>query len=444
MKKNTINQIKQVLIVNGWHDSNKGDSAINLGLIEALYRHYGQDLKIGISSYIPNTSKYYDTAFRHVRELYPQVKTIDSSLPAYLRELSLKKVLFNFIRGSLKLLLPRLIRDKGEESFIKGSDIIISTGGLYFAFPHKSFYRIPFRMLAFSYPLLLAKVLNKRFVFYAQSFGPFNNKLSRKYITWLMNHSYKVLVRESISTQLLKDMGVEENKVVTVPDAAFGMKIDKNIKDILNDYQLNENNYAVLSARSLTSYGHDNQLSSKYVDNLLKAIEYLTEKYNKKVAIVSHTTGPTPHEDDRVISKEIYSKLPDSVRKQTVLIDEDLTPPQLAGLYGSASCLIATRFHAVVLSILAGTPVFAIPYFGSKTEGTLKDLGIEEFILQLNDLTSIKIEQRLENLFENMNYYKEKFEAIGFEVNKDAYETLYELDKREFNTRRLNSEDRII
>src|SRR6202034_87104 len=76
---------RSALVVNCWHDSNKGDAAISIGVVNALKKNSVADL-VRVASYI-----YYpeqaglDYGFRHLRAAHPDVEFVQATLPAAAR-----------------------------------------------------------------------------------------------------------------------------------------------------------------------------------------------------------------------------------------------------------------------------------------------------------------------------------------------------------------------
>jgi polysaccharide pyruvyl transferase WcaK-like protein len=90
-----------------------------------------------------------------------------------------------------------------------------------------------------------------------------------------------------------------------------------------------------------------------------------------RVAVVAHTLGPTPVEDDRPAAAAIAS----AIGRRAVFIDDDLGPQELASLYGRAAVVVAVRLHAGILSMVGGTPAVVISYFTAKAPGVMAGLG---------------------------------------------------------------------
>ena len=111
------------------------------------------------------------------------------------------------------------------------------------------------------------------------------------------------------------------------------------------------------------------------------------------------------------------------IQERTFLVIDDLSPNQLAELYGAAKLVIATRFHAVVLAITGGTPVIAIPYFGVKTQGSLSDLGLSEYVIELADLTLPVLQAKAESILSFGEVGRQKIRGIADKQYAAAMQT---------------------
>jgi colanic acid/amylovoran biosynthesis protein len=391
----TQNSKSSVLLVNCWHDSNKGDAAISIGVVNALKRNFVADI-VRVASYIyyPNREDM-DFGFRHVRAAHPDVEFVQTTFPALSRSVGKFESLKLAFRAALKLLVPSLIPDRGFEKAIREARVVVSNGGLYFGFAKDGFSFILFHLFAFSYPMLLAKRCGVPYVLYAQSFGPFRDRLSRWWMKWLVTWSAGTWARESFSRDALLALGAPAEKVNVVADAAFGLSIDgQESSSVLARFGLQNRGYVAISARGLDASGHSAEAEIRYRESIGALMEWLANERGLRVALVAHTTGPVVDEDDRITSRAIFNSLPAGLEGKVLLIDEDLRPEELAHLYGSADFIIATRFHAVVLALCGGAPAIAIPYFGVKTQGSMRDLGLSDFLLEVRDLTAETLKEK--------------------------------------------------
>lgn len=392
----------KICIINHWHDDNKGDSSITIGTITRLQRVFGDEVTFAVVPCIAKNNPIWAGALRHTLQHFPKIKVLAPSLPAF----PIKKGplwLVAILRSILKLVFPCSIQSKSDESFVEESDLIILRGGLYLAFSRTSILRPPLGLFAYGYLFLYGARLGKPVVLYGHSLGPFNNWASNLFMKWLLCKASVVIVRESASKSLVETLGVPAPKLLVFPDSAFDMPVAhiSSINSLLLQHGLEEGKFAVVSARNLLNYGHTGEIYRYYLEQMSEVIEYLVKIHNLKVAIVSHTQGPTPDEDDRFTSQKLYSLLGEITKEQTTVVNEDLSPPDLAAFYSRALLTVATRFHAAVLSLRVGTPTIAISYFGTKAQGTFTDLGLSEYVVSANEVTGAKIRELIDRLLKD-------------------------------------------
>jgi polysaccharide pyruvyl transferase WcaK-like protein/O-antigen/teichoic acid export membrane protein len=434
------------LLVNCWHDSNKGDAAISIGVINALKKNAVADV-IRVSSYV-----YYPTldelnfGFRHVKAAHPDVQFVQTALPAKAKSVGSWKSLMLAIRGAFKLLFPGLIPDMEMEAAVRESSVVVSNGGLYFGFAKTGFFFSLYHLLAFSYPMLLARRLGVPYVLYAQSFGPFRDALSRNWMKWLVAGSSGTWARESYSRDVLKSVGAPESKLDVVADAAFGLRALEDAEPVLRIFGLERGGYVAISARSLDASGHSAELEENYRASFVSLIEWLVSEKQLRVLLVAHTTGPVADEDDRVTSRTIRARLSPEGQDQVRVVEEDLSPSALASLYGSAALVISTRFHAFVLSLCGGAPSIAIPYFGLKTQGSLRDMGLSELLLEVKDLSFAVLKDKCELCLSENENLRAKVQAVTQERYDAAMATGERLrgivEAKEFKTHRKGETQR--
>jgi colanic acid/amylovoran biosynthesis protein len=400
--------------VNCWDDSNKGDAAITIGVLNTLRFNDVAD-RLQVSSYVVHSSDEDMThAFRHVRGSHPEVELVPCHFPALSRSIGKIKALVRFCRSALKLLFPNLLRDTPLDTAVRKASIVVSNGGLYFGFQPSSLMFNIYHLVAFSYPMLLARRLGRPYVLFSQSFGPFPSALLRAWMRFLVSHSAGAWCRESMSQEVLLKLGADKNRLKVIPDAAFGIKSDPRANRAQHLFpQLRPQEYVAVSLRSLVPSGFSEEAEQRYRASFREAIEWLVTDRKMYVALVAHTLGPVSDEDDRIITREVYETLNPEIAAKVVFCEEDLSPGELCNLYGQARLVIATRFHAVVLTICGGAPVIAVPYFGVKTQGAFKDLGLSSLVLEVSNMTSDSIIAKLGECLENGPALKTTIQEIA-------------------------------
>ena len=405
------NSRNSVLVVNCWHDSNKGDAAITTGVLNAI-KNAGLAERIFVASYAYYaTQENLDVSFRHVMREHPDATVVQTSLPALSSSVGKAVSLRLALRAACKLIFPNLMPDTEMEAAVRSSRVVVSNGGLYYGFVKANFVGTAYHLFAFSYPMLLAKRLDAPYVLYAQSFGPFHSWFSRWWMRKLVENSSGTWARESASREVLATLGAPEEKLDVVADAAFGVQPRPGRES--GGLSLRQWEYVAISVRSLDATGHSAEFERNYRESFRDLIAWIVREKKLKVALVAHTTGPLLEEDDRITSRIVYESLAEDVKQQTLLIEDDLSPVELASLYGDAIAVLATRFHAVVLSLCGGCPVIAIPYFGLKTQGALRDLGLSDFVVEVKEITLPLLKAKLEKIFSDGNSLRQKISQIN-------------------------------
>jgi colanic acid/amylovoran biosynthesis protein len=376
------------MLVNCWDDSNKGDAAITIGVLNVLKRN-GVAARFGVSSYaFHSDTQSLHAAFRHVRSQHSDVELIPGCLPSLTRSVGRTRGVWLLCRALLKLVLPNFVPDSDLEAAVRRSEVVVSNGGLYFGFVRSGLIWTLYHLFAFSYPMLVAGRTGVPYVLYAQSFGPFPGRVSRWWMKKLVARSLATWSRESHSQRLLESLGAPKDKIDMVPDAAFAIDtMDLRKEPSTGASGLPKGGYVAISLRALEGSGQSGRVREQYQLSFVRLITWLARNTDLVIALVAHTQGPVPEEDDRVACGEVYEKLPEPVQARVVRVDDDLSPLALAQLYGNAKQVIATRFHAAVLAMCGGAPVIAIPYFGLKTQGTFQDLGLSQNVITLDRLT---------------------------------------------------------
>ena len=397
-----------IVIAYAWHDSNKGDAAILEGILMELANECKIADQIIIVPSIHPSSSLAEGMLRH--NLKEGILMAAPSLPAFPK--SKLEWIWRVPRALFKLIAPNFIPSWPDENAIEKSSVVILTGGLYLAFPHKSPIRFPFRLFAYLYPLIYGKRLNKPVVLFGHSLGPLENLLSRMLMKMAL-HGSVLIARESKSAELAKRLVGENAKVLVAPDPAFAVKPSASplVEDFLRTKGLSEGEFVAFVPRGLRGYGWSADDEQSYVESLVAVARGLLKR-GRKVVFVAHTQGPTFDEDDRILVKQIKALL-DHESANWFGLEEDPSPAELAYFYSQAGAVVATRFHGAVLSVLGGTPTIVVPYFGTKAQGFFSDVGLQDFILDIHDPNFVtKLEALVEEIFKSPKV-RSKFQQVA-------------------------------
>lgn len=272
--------------------------------------------------------------------------------------------------------------------------------------------------------IVMASLLGKPIALFAQSPGPFKNKLS----SWLARKAIScadlVIVREDVSLQVLKESGIKGNIKVTA-DPAFLLspspisEIDSIFRrEVGSTYTKGVNgtiglvvsgyNTLSLSPKKSRAFHFINGLYSMVlfslpdilVDQYLKIskkifdyftytkstscspeivhlINFLVETLDVNVLLIPHARGGTMIKDVEVL--EGYLQAVRSKGKVKV-ISGDYGPDEIKGIIGKCDLLISTKMHACIAAISQGIPTIAIAW-SHKYRGIMRSVGQEEYVI---------------------------------------------------------------
>lgn len=388
-----------VVLVNAWHDDNKGDSAITEGVLR-LVSEICPESRVSVVGLTEHADPSSD-AMRHVARSHPQARLYPNPMPSELRGDTRATPLVDVPIWFTRLLPPVAATLVGRvpgcyRRLFADADLVIGVGGsnLYTDVSVQPLVSLA-RLFTLVAPLNAAVRLRIPTVLLGHTLGPFPRSrpgarlLARRMLAGVS----ATVVRDETSLRVARALGVTDAELA--PDMAYAITAEHSdrVRDLANPRTGGMARTAVVAMRSHPSLGDaaDDRLIGEIVD----AVRSLTDQgYIDHVLVVAHTLGPTPIEDDRAVSRSVREALHRRAIPCTY-IDDDLGPAELAALYGYAACMIAVRLHAAVLATLSGTPTFAIAYFSAKSEGVMRTAGLADAVGTFAEVTGSEIVEAL-------------------------------------------------
>ena len=268
--------------------------------------------------------------------------------------------------------------ENADAAFVKGGGFLHAYKGII------STYIIFFQL----YHIILALSIGKSVYIMPNSYGPFNSPCSN----WLINAVLKkckiVTARESISKETLEQS--TNLHVDLFPDLAFYLEPSKSFTEEqlknFSEIPFHKKKCVALTVRPYRFPQSSNPIAeyNKYKSVLCDFIRYLsTEGYHP--VLIEHTYSTNEHEQDMSCINDIVSTLGNSCQ-YSVYSDLSLTCRQLKYVYSCFDYIIGTRFHSVIFSLAAGVPAIAITYGGNKGKGIMKDIGLENLSINIENL----------------------------------------------------------
>ena len=246
------------------------------------------------------------------------------------------------------------------------------------------------------------------------SIGPLKNKLVKLLVGRILKRCKLVTVRENISYKIVHD----DLKIPAYRFYDLGFYLTPSNKDwsfYLKDkgVPIQEKKCVVVTMRPYRFAGYENaeRLYSNYIASIVNLVSNLVKR-GYHVTFFAHTLGPSVHEDDRIALRNAISQLSEPCRKDISYIeDESLTCEDVEKIYSYYNFMVGTRFHSVIFSLNVGVPAIAIAYGGNKSRGIMKDFGLEDFVLDMNDLECDSIVNCFIRLEKNKDWYLRKIES---------------------------------
>lgn len=286
-----------------------------------------------------------------------------------------------------------LYRD-AKAIFVKGGGFLDSYGGL--SAPYFVYYHI--------YSLYIANRLNIPIYFMPNSFGPLDGLTVKWQVRKALSNCKAIFCRESISYTYMK----EHFKTISTTntfDMGFYLEADIN-----NKYNIvTENNSVAITVRPYRFPEHNNgdELYKEYTISFIEFAQYLIDN-DYFPYFIQHTLAINLHEDDLVAINEITRSLPKG--KFGVFENRDYNCKEMKSIYSHFDYIVGTRFHSVIFSLASKIPSIAIAYGGNKSRGIMRDINMEDYVIDIDKISSKELIDKFKELVNKKDTIKE---ALG-------------------------------
>lgn len=245
--------------------------------------------------------------------------------------------------------------------------------------------------------ILGAKIIRVPVMIYAQGIGPISQPVNKKLMRWILNKVDLITVRDNFSKELLENLGVVKPSIYVNSDPSFLLN-KKNINCILDNYPhiqelMNSDNRPIIGVSVRKYKGNRPDLKIMFA----QLADYLIEKYKVKIVFL-----PFKFDDDVQVSEEILSLM----KNQADILKIKLEPEELISILSKFSLMIGVRLHSIIFSSMANLPFIAFKY-DPKIKNFVAELGLSELLLELDNVSLEKIQEKIEYIRENKDRIKE-------------------------------------
>ena len=317
--------------------------------------------------------------------------------------------------------LERKIREKSlYKKAAKVYDAIIMLGGDDFS---EIYYNLPEDNLYIKNVFRNLSNLNNSGQFYmiGQTIGPYSGER----LEWASNcfKEIKIYSRDDESAKYMKDeMGVD---VIRSRDLAFldlTLQNDYLAKkdEILNKYNLKENEYIVIVGTSLASiYSSD---ENNVYEAFLSMIKNLQNKYpNKKLVWLSHVVTRNVKKNDNTMLDKINEFSNNYLNENMTIIREEMLPVEARMILGHDYFTITCRMHAAVSTFQMGKPAICLSY-SPKYKGVIgSGLDMNELVIECKN-DEIWKNGITELVMDKVKYVEENYDQITAKITNNVNE----------------------
>lgn len=371
-----------VLLTGTYSSYNKGDAAMQISTAQAV-KDLWPNAKVIISAPFPE----FDTKF------YKEHTVIKSSRR-------------NLIKGTLQVVRAKLYRvfkiqaliDEPELKAFMSADIIIDLSGDTLTEdygPHVTYSHF--------LPILLGLACRKPVFVCAQSIGPF--KLTTWFAKHTLNRVSKITVREKITYDYLRSIGVKTSNLEQTADMAFLLKpsTKKEAEKILKKERIDVSKKPLLGVtvsnlvekRYNKNSGH---ADADFIADIAAMLDEVVRTQKAHVVFIGHVTGPSLAKDDRIVAKKIQEKM--QAKSNSSVLVGNYRPEELKAIISLCDVILGSRMHSNIGALSTHTPTVAIGY-SHKTDGIMNSLDMKEYTFSIDDLDTKKLEATLSKAIKN-------------------------------------------
>jgi len=405
----------RIALINVHSNYNAGDAALTMAALDQLYASFpNSDITLVMNdpdSYSGNEKVLISIlTWLNRPGVTPFLRfawLILLTLPALITHRILAKPVFLPFSKDIQPTLDALIN----------SDLVVSVpGGYYYSYGKGRAF------LYLNFSLLLPLIANQPLYMLPQSYGPLRHNWEKKIARWILNRAQIVMAREPGSFQFLQGLGVNPKKVYLLPDMAFAYQGKKTgfgqqwLKEVGIGTRYNRPLLGMTVLDWGAQYNYFSQ-QRQFENAILDGINHFIEKYHGTVVLFPQCSGPSAAEDDRIPSMKL--KKASRFSQNIIAIETPLTADQLISAYSQMEIFIGTRMHSNIFALINFIPVIAVGYL-HKTNGIATMAGIEDWVLDINEISSSEFIQTIDAIVnkreEYVSHLKERIPRLSSEA----------------------------
>ena len=258
-------------------------------------------------------------------------------------------------------------------------------------------------------PLLRAWATGTPYFICAQSIGPF--KLTLPIARFLLNRAAGITVRDRISLDYLRAIGIDRAPLIQTADMAFLLEPADRAQSLARIAAAGLNPEAPITGVSVSRLIADRfdrqrgRSPGDFVKGMVNMLARFGEQQQCQFLFTPHVTGPSAIKDDRILSREVAALLPPSLRCGA--IDGDLRPEEIKGVIACTDLFVGARMHANIAALSSHVPTLAMAY-SHKTPGIMAECGMADYWLDIDTMDWPEFAAKLDALNTNRTMLRDR------------------------------------
>ncbi len=402
---------QEVLLLDFWSDRNRGDAAMQIGLVQLLREQlptcrltvmtaFGVNQWPAFVAELDETGGIVDDVVSGFNLTFDPLgkaraggrwgprlqKAVGVAFAAILLPIW---PLLNRLRW-LDRALPRAARSSVRA--MRSADLVIWNGR---NFRSDLVRREPYDMWNLLYNPLVALACAKPVACIGASFWPLRSGLSRRLVRKVVSKAYFLSVREPASYAYASELlDGTQTTIQLLPDLSLAVLADgaSHLASPRDSEQrdLRRVGVTIVDWPQLGACGRE-----RYVEAVRRTLVHLLETNEAEVIVVPQVTYEM--EQTGSLAEEI---LRDVDPRRFTVIHGRPTVTELVQIYASLDLLIATRMHSAIFALSQGTPVVTIPYDEGGKWGIIEMMGASDIDVPYAQITPNMLIQKVADVWE--------------------------------------------
>lgn len=411
----------KVLILGNHTCGNRGDSAILRGLIDAISAQEPQT-DIDVMSRYPVSSAWLLGREVLGDPLYSQMKRLNGAggvigrVKKVLRRRYMHQALLAKVSDSGRLRNVSLPQGFGDFANQLGQyDAIIQVGGSFFV----DLYGAP----QFEHALC-SFMASKPVYMVGHSVGPFQNPQFKELANYVFARCEALILRESVSLELMKASGIDTRKVEHGVDTAW--LVAHHDEDFVASYAVQHwlevakrEKTVAITLRELAPFDRRLGTTQAAYEKAFAAVVNRIIDDGYQVLALSTCTGiESYNKDDRMVALSVAKRVNRPERFHVVM--DELNDLEMGKILGACELTVGTRLHSAIISMNFGTPAVALNY-EHKSAGIMRQLGMPEMAVDIRNLLDGSLQGMVADTLGALPLIREKLTQAVAQERENGY-----------------------